>query len=134
MELPLELIEIFLSFFNDTKTYMNCRLVSILWYDILIDGKIFKDGKFLEKVIFRENLIQFLDLSNNLNAECVFQNYSFKFKNYKSYNNETIILKGFNLVSKYSNFNYTKEITYNMITNEKKHNEIKHHMRGCLMM
>ena len=103
---------------------MNCRLVSILWYDILIDGKIFKDGKFLEKVIFRENLIQFLDLSNNLNAECVFQNYSFKFKNYKSYNNETIILKGFNLVSKYSNFNYTKEITYNMITNEKKHNEI----------
>ena len=134
MELPLELIEIVLSFVNDTKTYMNCRLVSILWYDILIDGKIFKDGKFLEKVIFRENLIQFLDLSNNLNAECVFQNYSFKFKNYKSYNNETIILKGFNLVSKYSNFNYTKEITYNMITNEKKHNEIKHHMRGCLMM
>lgn len=114
--LPPELINIILGNINDTKTYCNCRLVCKNWYNRLKTGKIFKYNFLSKKVLFKHNLIEYLDVNNKLIGSVIFKNYGYYI--YKDKFNE-IINSPFKFKKKYTSINHIEYINYNILTDKK---------------
>ena len=64
--IPLEIQYYILKFVNDTKLYLNCRLVCKNWYNEMKNVKVFEDGKINKNIIFSDKNIKFLDKNNNI--------------------------------------------------------------------
>ena len=114
--LPPEIIDIILGFVNDTKTYCDCRLVCKRWYNQMRVGKIFKYNMLFRTLVFKPNLIEFLDTNNQVVGTAVFKpygNYVYKDKN------NLIIAKPFMLKKQKTEFSCIEHIKYDIINDEK---------------
>lgn len=114
--LPPEIITIILGFVNDTQTYCNCRLVCRSWYNELRFGKIFKYNMLFKTLIFKPDLIEFLDTSNEVVGTATFKpygNYVYKDKH------NLIIAKPFMLKKQKTTVGCIEHIKYDIINDEK---------------
>ena len=114
--LPPELIELILSFINDTKTYCNSRLVCKEWYNILKVIKIFKYNMLIKKMYFKPDLIEFIDTNNKLVGSVIFKEYgSYIYTDGKT----EIEATPFKLRKKYTTMSCIEHIKYNILKDEK---------------
>jgi hypothetical protein len=77
INLPYELQLLVLSKINDTRTYLNSRLVCKNWYNELKDIKIFKDYNLFETAKIKSNLICIFDKNENLKRQIKFENFGY---------------------------------------------------------
>lgn len=89
MFLPIEIIYKILDCVNDTKTYLNCRLVCKDWYNKFSDIIEYKNGVGFLKTIFFENKIEkrYID-TNKLYIKIIFGKYGY-YKYEKYLNNDS---------------------------------------------
>ena len=73
--LPNELIILILSFIKDTHTYLNSRLVCRLWYNILNNGKIFKNNKLTHIATFNPKYFETKTINGVLVKKIKFLSY-----------------------------------------------------------
>lgn len=114
--LPPEIITIILGFINDTETYSNCRLVCRRWYNELKVGKIFKYNMLIKTLIFKQDLIEYLDVNNKIVGSAIFKpygNYVYKDKH------NLITAKPFMLKKKKTTTGCIENIKYDIINDEK---------------
>ena len=114
--LPPEIINIILGFVNDTETYCNCRLVCRSWYNELRVGKIFKYNSLFKTVIFKPNLIEYLDTNNKIVATAKFKPYgNYVYKDTHNF----IVGKPFILKKQKTTVSCIEHIKYDIINDEK---------------
>jgi len=131
--LPNEIIILILDKIDDTNTYKNSRLVCKYWYNILKDGKIFKDNIVDRIIQFYTNKIEFYNKKKLLIGQVHFSNYGFY--EYKKFNNNCVI----SIKSTPLELSYTKNIgtyyeskQYNIMTDKKIVRE--HYLPNCVIM
>lgn len=84
MIVPIEIIYKILDYVNDTKTYLNCRLVCKDWYNKFIDIIEYKNGFGVLKTIFFEDKIEKKYIvTNKLYIKIIFGKYGYyKYEKY----------------------------------------------------
>lgn len=133
-ELPLEINKKILFFINDTYTYLNSRLVSKCWYEILKNIYIFSNFKKTKIIEFTENKIIKTDIINNkILAEMIFYSLGY-YKFIKYIDNKKIIVD--NQPPYKLNYEETRSRFYIRKSCDIRHNDInttKTFIPGCII-
>jgi hypothetical protein len=125
-KLPVEIYEKIFSYINDTNTYLNIRLTCKLFYNLHKNIKIFENKKIKYIYIFNKNFVK-QHLLTIYNGNKRFIGYiEFDIDGYtKILDNIKINVLNNTVFYRYhTNYNYFSRL-YNIITDEKKEDDIK---------
>ena len=117
IKLPPEIVRLIILRINDSKTYLNARIVCKHWYSILSDIKTFENNvlKYITKINF--NNITTYNLSDNIIKKIDFKKFGDYEITYFKNNviNKKLIHKAPNLIEEnyFKNGLCLKRITYN---------------------
>mgnify|MGYP000356493338 CR=1 FL=1 len=94
--LPLELIEIILSYINDNSTYRKCRLVNREWYNLLKNLKNFDfNGIYTSRIEFTPEYIRCILVNEKIKYEYKLNRLGNNV--YREYNDRGMIIKRVNV-------------------------------------
>ena len=135
--LPLELIEYILFNINDSKTYLNSRLVCRRWLNILKEVKLYENYILKNIVTFNDSEIIYYNNKRIKIGEIIFSKYGYyKYIEYdKNSNiNITIYSKPLKLEKNTSTPYMYETIKYDIYKNKQSMNTINTSMYRCNLM